>query len=148
MIGSISSGTMRPQDLIPRFADVLEELAKAMPERESLTAKHYAELAHEARTHLESEEADEVLTALYEALEDFAPPYCYFGAHPGDGADYGFWLDEDWRVIAREEGVPIVEDTSEIPSNYEGYAFHVSDHGNLTLYDKQGDTLVEVWAIV
>ncbi len=39
---------------------------------------------------------------LLDALNDVAPGGCYFGTHPGDGADFGFWsVDED--VIIEEE---------------------------------------------
>ena len=36
----------------------------------------------------------EVLDELYQALNDEAPDGHYFGAHEGDGAEFGFWPTE------------------------------------------------------
>lgn len=32
---------------------------------------------------------------LFDALNDIAPGGCYFGAHMGDGSDFGFWECEE-----------------------------------------------------
>lgn len=128
-IGSISSGTMRSEDLIPDFAWVLNQLADG---------KEHIRLIWEAGeiTDFDSEYADEILSELMDALNEYAPPYCYFGSHEGDGADYGFWpiwdqLDELPRVPAGEE-------------HPEGEHLMVNDHGNVDLYCGEE----HIWSVV
>ena len=138
-IGSISHGTMRPEDIIPEFIYTLKQLD---------IEKKYTELIIEAEaiTDFDSEEADEILNEdLFNALNEMAPPYFYFGSHPGDGSDYGFWLSEDLDQIF--DGLR-VDDTSEVPEDYVGEVIHVNDHGNTTLYVADAGKLTEVWAIV
>lgn len=138
-IGSISHGTMRPEDLIPEFIYTLKQLD---------TEKKYTELIIEAEaiTDFDSDDASELLNEdLFNALNDMAPPYFYFGSHPGDGSDYGFWLSED--SLEDFDGLK-VDDTSEVPDDYVGEVIHVNDHGNTTLYVADGGKLTEVWAIV
>jgi len=43
----------------------------------------------------ESEGCAHLLEELFDALNDVADEGFYFGAHPGDGADFGFWKLED-----------------------------------------------------
>lgn len=93
-LGSISSGTMRAEDLISTFASELENLI-----RTNVTAlnrnerKRLATIVVEAYAieDFDSEDADYILEDLFDALEVFAPDGAYFGANEGDGADYGFW---------------------------------------------------------
>lgn len=138
--GSISTGTLQPRDLIPAFADALADVA-ADSEYEKLVADA------ESLTDYDSDEAADILQELTDALEVCAPPYFYFGAHPGDGADFGFWLSED--ALQDFDGLR-VSDTSEIPDDYSGEVLHVNDHGNMTLYAKdEGSTeLRELWSLV
>jgi hypothetical protein len=91
--GTLSHGTMRDVDLIPAF---LEELERLDPAQHYEKLKEWIPLAWETF----EEEADrwESLSNftinLFEVLEYYAPDGHYFGAHPGDGSDYGFWPEE------------------------------------------------------
>lgn len=91
--GSVSWGTHLPSDLIPRFLHKLAQLD------ESKAAALRAELPEDLEpndSYWESEEAHWLLEELFDVLDAFAPDGHYFGAHEGDGTDFGFWpLDED-----------------------------------------------------
>ena len=100
--GSISHGTMRPIDLIPTFMNILK---KEAPQRAQEILQNYPDL-DEALTALEggvedeayfdSEEAVEVLNnEIWDAMQEIAPEGHYFGSHPGDGSDYGYWSSDD-----------------------------------------------------
>lgn len=155
--GSISRATMRPADLIPTFSAELRALIEMEVSESPSTARVDFALVDEADTitDYDSEEASGVLEELFDALNEYAPEYGYFGAHPGDGADYGFWLHEDWEQIAKDDGVLFVSDLAEIPDNFHGVAAFVTDHGNVSLYSVQpgcvagmGAELKEIWSIV
>lgn len=150
-IGSISHKTERVEDLIPVFCDELRNLheinAMSLPEDLLEIAQSMA-----VDGYFDSEEAAYDLNEyLSNALDEFAPPYCYFGAHEGDGSDYGFW--PSWCSIEMDlhDGELIkVEDSSEIPEDWTKPVLVVNDHGNTTLLgarDTDGNREV-IWAIV
>jgi hypothetical protein len=163
MIGSVSHGTMRPEDLIPAFLDTLDELVEAMSldakGRELETCERVAGLnrrlgdieqrMESVPDYFESEEADRDLETLFDLLNDFAPPYCHFGAHEGDGSDYGFWPSLDSLNEDMEDGAVLKVDAGDewpnpLPEGIE-YVAEVNDHGNVTLFTPDGS---EVWSIV
>lgn len=74
-IGSVSTDTLKESDLIEAFKDVYEYLT--------------GEVWHV--TACDDEEVGELL----DALNQLCPENMYFGPHPGDGADFGFWEFED-----------------------------------------------------
>lgn len=141
--GSVSCATTRPQDLIPAFAWELEHNVGP------ISAAH-KDLVREADalTDYDSENADYILSDLFDALNEYAPPYAYFGAHPGDGADYGFWLSESFDQDIVDNGGIKIADLSELPRGYTGEALLVNDHGNCTLYACTRGRAREVWSIV
>ena len=86
-LGSVSTGTLRPEDLLPVFAATLDSFK---------TVAHQFTL--EATMVLESNQEgypDLLLDHLTEALQELCPPFVYFGTLEGDGADFGFWPDMD-----------------------------------------------------
>ena len=151
MIGSISNGTMRAEDLIPTFADTLRALAPTGAE-----GAHHRALADECDAldfeNGDQDEIDFILNEdLFDALNEYADPFCYFGSHPGDGADYGFWVDIDAVEEAIRDGELLkVNDYGDIPLGHTGLVVFVSDHGNMTLYQStpQAPILTEIWGVV
>lgn len=143
IFGSISTGTMRTEDLIPAFMGALKALDS------TVWVKLQKEL-WEIEAMEDGEDKDESLSyflneSLSDELNNLAPSYFYFGSHPGDGSDYGFWLSEG--AVEEFEGLK-VSDTSEVPEDYSGEVMHVNDHGNVTLYLADNGKLSEVWSIV
>jgi len=161
-IGSISTGTTRTVDLLTAFMQELESFT--LLSGDYLSQNHterdrFANLIGEAQDCFneddddidpeKEDEADELVNeTLPDALNQFAPPYCYFGSHPGDGADFGFWPMD---VEDIKEQVDFVSSRrQEYPDDdFTGEWLHINDHGNCTLYvrtDAGEDT--EIWSIV
>jgi len=144
-IGSVSTATLRDQDLLEAFSGTLGEYDDGT----------YADLIAEANKMLsdwddddEPAAASEVVNDLQDALNTFAPDYMYFGSHPGDGSDFGFWIDTDAIDDAIHDGDLLkVDDLDNIPADHNGMVVVVNDHGNMALY-KPEITYAEVWAIV
>lgn len=164
--GSISSGTMRSEDLIPAFSAALDSLkdelitscpsdfkgteaTKSEVSRIDLFLTEIERRQESVDDYWESEDADHDLDGLFDELQNFAPPYCSFSSHPGDGADYGFWVHKDMIADAKYENEILpVDDTSEVPNDYSGMVLHVNDHGNMTLFSATAGELSEIWSIV
>lgn len=92
-VGTVSEATMRPEDLIPAFTEVLEQY---WPEKAKELADEYSDIyaAMDGDDDVylsELDGTDWLLDSLFDALEEIAPDGFTFGAHPGDGSDYGFW---------------------------------------------------------
>ena len=99
--GSVSHGTMRPIDLIPLFMGILQKEApqKAQEILDNYPLLDIALTEYEDGNnspYFESEEATEVLNnEIWDAMNSIAPKGHYFGSHPGDGSDYGYWEDDE-----------------------------------------------------
>lgn len=96
-LGSVCSGSHRARDVIPALYRVLEDLAPTIAER---IQKDYAALWDDKRnwSKLEDElpeEVDHLTNELFDNLDLLAPPGYRFGAHEGDGADFGYWKTDD-----------------------------------------------------
>ncbi len=174
-LGSVSSGTLRPEDLIPAFVAKLDELKEDLSLSLSTSAGFDETQVVKARVseiddflaRIERDQQDpkyfdgENIGANWDmgALEDylgtFAPPYVYFGAHPGDGADFGFWPDHDAIENDQHDGELLLvgrgadlADLSKVPADHSGAVCHVNDHGNTTLYQHDKGEFVELWSCV
>jgi hypothetical protein len=164
-VGTVSHATMRTEDLIPAFIDKLEEIAAEFNRVGDRVICHsileqIADIkqrteSDDAEDYYDSEEASiDLNETLFELLNQHSPPYFYFGSHPGDGSDYGFWLSEDLQQEITDSDGVCVADLSEVPAGHMGEVLLINDHGNATLYTAEWDsvgkshTFHEIWAIV
>lgn len=98
--GTLISGTHNEGQLVAAFLSELEDLN---PPKAASIRNHYG-LGFIERvcspggmdypTTGETDRAGWLMEDLYDALDECAPDGHYFGAHPGDGADFGFWEAE------------------------------------------------------
>lgn len=141
-LGSVSTGTLRTDDLLKAFAIALDKLDSSkdpwlVAEAWNLTR----------RNHAEQQECDDRLADLQEALQELCPPFVYFGAHPGDGSDFGFWPDHDaiQEAIDPTSCLVRVNANGDYVLEEDGVIVQVSDHGNVTLMDMDRNVL---WSVV
>lgn len=97
--GSISTGTLRTEDLIDTFTFELEALVQNNADAWCSDAGRierdgYLSLVWDARE-CNPDDADDYVGDLFEALNEFAPDGHSFGAHEGDGSDFGFWAYDE-----------------------------------------------------
>lgn len=99
-IGTISHGTLRPQDLLRSFSEAYEQYFKTERGYRSTVASRAKMLAdlldrndpHESDRDL----ADEFLEKFIDDFNDLGSRWgCWFGCHPGDGSDFGFWPNDE-----------------------------------------------------
>lgn len=115
---TLSEGTLRTSDLLQAFVPVLAAIA---PESKALNdAQAMLELFSKS-THIcqyAIEGAADVLEWVTDELNENAPDGYCFGAHPDDGACFGFWETED-SANEREWS----EFTAELDEAHDGTSF-------------------------
>ena len=91
--GSIIHATHRPQDLIPAFLAKLQSLDAAAYRkvREDYPEYNSSLKDDDPFWNWDFEVVGYMLDELFDRLNDYAPESHYFGAHVGDGSDFGFW---------------------------------------------------------
>ena len=155
--GTVSEGTLDTEDLLETFSDTLESLIRK--QSSGFKRLPYRKLIRDARkvlNHPDEDGADALLCSelvddLADALNNFAPPYAYFGTIDGDGACFGFWISHDAiRDAIHDKTLRKVDDLARVPRGYSGEVLQVSDHGNMTLYYRPGprSRWREVWSVV
>ena len=135
-IGSISTGTLRPEDLLPTFA---RELERHAPDHALVTAANAIQVYDDGG-------ASELINEIQAELQNYCPPFVTFGTLEGDGADFGFWPDMDSleEALIDPEWTLIDGELYRIPRD-EAVLVHVNDHGNVTVMDLERNVL---WAVV
>ena len=92
---SVIHGTLRACDLVPAFLEVIKntpEYAQIMQTNDSNLQVIFDPSADECDDRWESDDMCYFLNeVLFDILYSFAPEGYYFGAHQGDGSDFGFW---------------------------------------------------------
>lgn len=144
-LGSVSSGTMRSVDLAEAFCAELEYRGLL-----DAATSEYPEVleAYNSGTLADLDDNDPetldlfVNESAFETLGENLPDYIYFGSHPGDGADFGYWIA--WESVEEDIQFSELPSGSELPEHNRGLFAVISDHGNVTLYDDE----TEVWSIV
>lgn len=150
-IGTISHGTLRTEDLLEALSSELDWKFRrngnffSLPENmtegrkiNDLVGECQDQYEEDGETLKDLDAAECLITDLSDALEQFAPPYCYFGAHEGDGSDFGFWPSS----YAIDE-LPTVEDSDAAKELGEDCK-SVNDHGNVTVYSGDGNVVLEL----
>ncbi len=90
-----SSGTLREEDLLPRFWGIADQIGATIPD--TLLARLQCLVGEDSsEADWDSELATHACFELIEFLCDAAPAGFYFGASDGDGACFGFWVTEAW----------------------------------------------------
>lgn len=84
--GSISTGTLRTSDLLLALVFELKRLQPTNP---------IIKKVEEMEDHEGMDASFLLYEELYPALEELAPEGMYFGSHPGDGADIGWWKHDE-----------------------------------------------------
>lgn len=155
-LGSISHGTLRTEDLLSAFISELEwqvsrngeyfsrpenfgerdKMANLISEAQDCFAEDGEEIDAD-----KGDEASELVNeTLPDALNKFAPPYCYFGTLEGDGSDFGYWPS-----MSEIEDLPTYESTDAATEAGETNDFKVvNDHGNVEIYSASGESILGI----
>ena len=151
-LGSISTGTLRTQDLLPVFLETFIALGGNVPS--DLECGSYIEYLNwpnpettacdEDDKFWDSEDAMWDMEALTDGLNNLCPPFVYFGTLEGDGSDFGFWPDMEALNEAMQNMGMASESDEEILAE-EGVIVQVSDHGNVTVMDIDRNV---IWSVV
>jgi hypothetical protein len=108
--GTVIQGTHREDDLIPAFAaELAERDLDGLREIEDIYANVFHYLAnmpahgpmsvmYDAPEDIREDAAYLAFEVLPDALDASAPDGFYFGTHPGDGSDIGYWPVEFLEV--------------------------------------------------
>lgn len=112
--GTVSEATMLTRDLVPKFMAMLGEYhpdahSAIIDDMQEEFGIQYASLHEcgamcETDNYLQCVKHNEVWRSeamsyilnedIWDAMNEIAPAGYYFGSHPGDGCDYGYWRVE------------------------------------------------------
>lgn len=90
----VSCDTLKSEHLLVKFWETAAQLKADLSPVLSTLELLVGEDSNE--TDWDDELACETIQSLADILQDCAPSGFFFGASEGDGACFGFWLNEDW----------------------------------------------------
>ena len=159
-IGSISDGTLKTEDIgnnLIWHMDRLDLDTNDLNTFNKLKKEFSDEIEHLEESEEEySEKLENIFDEIKEIADNYTPDYCYVGMSDCDGADFGVWPEPDLFIPTTQGGYDgyVFRSTIEtngvdehVPEEYSHY-LAVNDHGNCTLWSRDGDTWKECWAIV
>jgi len=91
--GTVIRGTLKNQDLIPALT--VELRARDTKHRHKKLLDELDILMTAGASYYDDDSSIWDLDQIFSALDSLSPAGCYFGAHPGDGANFGFWDEDD-----------------------------------------------------
>lgn len=177
-LGTISSGTLRTEDLLPAMLEVLEPLRLTRAERAlirqtrqfwyltqnklecgSCEQYHPHSYVDDCRNDAERvSDPDELTTSEREQLDsDLAELYAIADAHCLDYCYCGSTEDDgaeigvwiSWNAIDEPDSDDQMCKVAELDTGRKtDYQCVVSDHGNATLYRRAGRRWIEIWTVV
>ena len=139
-LGSISTGTLRTEDLLEAFASTLQQFNRTHP----LLGEYLDIHANDA---WDSDKAADLLNeGFFNALQEICPPFVYFGTLEGDGSAFGFW--PDWDSIQSD-----VIGNAEIDTDHADYMTYSVDSVLVTVYENGNVTVMDlerhvIWSVV
>ena len=143
-LGSISTGTLRTEDLLPAFADTLEDRGstyESAPDMWDSIRKYRTLIDEDMLDTIDTDSqcllAELINETLFDALQEYCPPFVYFGTLEGDGSDFGFWPNYDGMTEANIDGLDEFQADNVI--------VQYSDHGNVTVMDLERNV---IWSVV
>ena len=147
-IGSYGSGSLLDADVTSAYLDIYIHVVPE-DDRDAGLVKEAQDIVSGAGDDTgDSDAAQWVIEALYDAANNALPAYLQAGTHEGDGADFGIWPCMDQIEEDRQSGeLHSIDTISEhVPSN----AIEVNDHGNVTMYqwDAESMSYVVAWDCV
>ena len=97
--GTLIHGTLRSVDLIDTYVEAVKDTPEYNRMKSSDSAlrealQNLGEDYDEYAPFWDTDDAAILADDLADILDTHAPAGTYFGAHPGDGSDFGFWPEE------------------------------------------------------
>jgi hypothetical protein len=147
-LGSISTGTLRPEDLLKAFLPYLnkenEHAQEAQAVLERIATDTWPPGIDNLEQYLTEFNTSELLDIIMDELQELCPPFVCFGTLEGDGADFGFWVDWD-RLNEAMQNIGMASESDEEILKEDNVIVQVSDHGNVTVMDMERNV---IWSVV